>query len=136
MGVKVSRKLLDIARNLRRTSTDVERYLWKHLRGRQLDGFKFRRQEPIGRYVVDFVNFERKIVIEVDGGQHLVANKDRERDEWLRKQGFYILRFWDNDVLENIEGVLQVVRDRLLLPPHPNPLPQGERETNVGNRRC
>ncbi len=136
MRVKVSRKLLNIARNLRRSCTDVEAYLWKHLRGNQLDGFKFRRQQPIGCYVVDFVNFQRKIVIEVDGGQHSVANKDEERDRWLREQGFHVLRFWDNDVLKNIEGVLQVVRDKLVLPPHPNPLPQGERETNVGNRRC
>ena len=78
---------------------------------------------------MDFVNFKRKIVIEVTGGQHAIGNtKDRKRDKWLREEGFEVLRFWDNDVLKNIEGVLEVIRDKLLLSPHPNPLPQGERE--------
>ena len=129
MGVKLGKRLINTARNLRKKSTDVERYLWNYLRRNQLNGFKFRRQEPIGRYIVDFVNFKRKIVIEVDGGQHAIEKaKDRKRDKWLMEQGFEVLRFWDNDVLRNIEGVLEVIRNKLLLTPHPNPLPQGERE--------
>ena len=129
MGVKLGKKLVNTGRNLRRNSTEVERYLWRYLRRNQLEGFKFRRQQPIGRYIVDFVNFKRKIVIEVYGGQHAIGNtKDRKRDKWLREEGFEVLRFWDNDVLKNIEGVLEVIRDKLLLSPHPNPLPQGERE--------
>ncbi|MBA7465112.1 hypothetical protein ES707_00274 [subsurface metagenome] len=129
VGVKLGKKLVNTGRNLRKNSTEVERYLWRYLRRNQLEGFKFRRQQPIGRYIVDFVNFKRKIVIEVDGGQHAIGNtKDRKRDKWLREEGFEVLRFWDNDVLKNIEGVLEVIRDKLLLSPHPNPLPQGERE--------
>ncbi len=129
MGVKSSKKLVKAAINLRKNSTEVERYLWKYLRGSQLEGFKFRRQQPLGKYIVDFANFKRKIVIEVDGGQHAVESaKDRERDKWLRKEGFEVLRFWDNEVLKNIEGVLKVIRGKLLLSPHPDPLPQGERE--------
>lgn len=129
MGVKLGKKLVNTGRNLRKNSTEVERHLWRYLRRNQLEGFKFRRQQPTGRYIVDFVNFKRKIVIEVDGGQHAIGNtKDRKRDKWLREEGFEVLRFWDNDVLKNIEGVLEVIRDKLLLSPHPNPLPQGERE--------
>ncbi|MBA7510003.1 hypothetical protein ES705_01977 [subsurface metagenome] len=129
MGVKLGKKLVNTGRDLRKNSTEVERYLWRYLRRNQLEGFKFRRQQPIGRYIVDFVNFKRKIVIEVDGGQHAIGSrKDRKRDKWLREEGFEVLRFWDNDVLKNIEGVLEVIRDKLLLSPHLNPLPQGERE--------
>ncbi|MBT9132010.1 endonuclease domain-containing protein [candidate division NPL-UPA2 bacterium Unc8] len=127
--MKSGKKSVNIARNLRKNFTDTERYLWKYIRRNQLEGFKFRRQQPIGRYIVDFVNFKRKIVIEVDGGQHAIEGaQDRKRDKWLRGEGFEVLRFWDHDVLENIEGVLEVIRDTLLLSPHPNPLPQGERE--------
>ena len=80
-----------------------------------MDGVKFRRQQPIGKYIVDFVSFEKRIVIELDGGQHSAEQeRDRERDNWLSKQGFKVLRFWDNEVLNNIEGVLEVIRDRCL----------------------
>ena len=76
-----------------------------------MKGFKFRRQEPIGHYVVDFVCFEKQVVVEVDGSQHIVeAARDRERERWLRSQGFTILRFWNNEVLRNLEGVLEVIR--------------------------
>lgn len=77
------------------------------MRSKQLRKLKFRRQQPIGRYIVDFVCFEQLIVIEVDGGQHAENNKDKTRDKWLNDQGFKVLRFWNNDVLENIEGVLE-----------------------------
>jgi len=80
-----------------------------------MDGVKFRRQQPIGKYIVDFVSFEKRIVIELDGGQHSAEQeRDRERDNWLSKQGFKVLRFWDNEVLQNLEGVLEVIRDRCL----------------------
>ena len=105
-----------IAKKLRINSTDTEKYLWKCLRRNQLEGFKFRRQHPIGKYIVDFINLERKIVIEVDGGQHLENKKDKLRDKWLEEQGYEVLRFWDNKVLTNIEGVLEVIREKLLSP--------------------
>jgi very-short-patch-repair endonuclease len=124
VGVK---GLTGVARKLRKYSTDTEGYLWRYLRDRQIEGFKFRRQQPLGSYVVDFVNLERKVVIELDGGQHALNPGDRIRDEWLRAEGFKVLRFWDNQVFSNLEGVLDTIREALLTP-HPAPLPQGERE--------
>ncbi|MFH1856656.1 MAG: DUF559 domain-containing protein [Candidatus Omnitrophota bacterium] len=125
----------NLARNLRKNSTDTEQYLWRYIRNKQLEGFKFRRQQVIGKYIVDFVNFENKIIIELDGGQHAVyQEKDKVRDNWFKKQGYEVLRFWDNEVLNNVEGVLEVIREKLLFyysTPHPNPLPQGERENKV-----
>ena len=124
VGVK---ELRDTARALRKRSTDTEAYLWRHLRNRQMQDFKFCRQQPIGRYVVDFISLEKKLIIEVDGGQHDSNPDDKMRDEWLRDEGYKVLRFWDNEVFSNLEGVLETIRDSLLTP-HPNPLPQGERE--------
>ena len=124
VGVK---GLTGIARRLRKQSTDTEQHLWRHLRERQIAGFKFRRQQPVGRYVVDFINLENKVVIELDGAQHALHPGDRIRDEWLRAEGYRVLRFWDNQVFSNLEGVLETIRDALLTP-HPDPLPQGERE--------
>ena len=126
VGVK---GLTGIARILRTHSTDTERYLWRHLRDRQIEGFKFRRQQAVGRYVLDFVNLEKKVVVELDGGQHVLDPGDKLRDEWLRAEGYQVLRFWDNQVFSNLEGVLETIRD-VLLTPHPDPLPQGEREHN------
>ena len=94
--------LTKIAKNLRGRHTEAERKLWKHLRTRQIENVKFRRQQPIGKFIVDFVSFEKQIVIEVDGGQHSVEKeKDIEIDNWLLKQSFKILRFWNNEVLQN-----------------------------------
>ena len=121
--------LTDVARRLRKHSTDTEQHLWRHLRDRQIEGFKFRRQQAVGRYVVDFVNFEKRVVIELDGGQHALDPGDKIRDEWLRAEGYKVLRFWDNQVFSNLEGVLETIRDALLTP-HPDPLPQGERGYN------
>ena len=99
-----------IAKTLRKRLTDTERVLWKYLRAKQIEGLKFRRQEPIGNYIVDFVCYEKRIIIEVDGGQHSVnKERDSKRDKWFREQGFKVLRFWDNEVLTNIEGVLEVI---------------------------
>ncbi len=99
-----------IAKTLRKNSTKAERLLWRNLRAKQIDGLKFRRQEPLGDYVVDFICFEKRLVIEVDGGQHMIkVVKDKERESWLKKKGFKILRFWNNEVLRNIEGILEVI---------------------------
>jgi len=95
VGVK---GLTGVARKLRKYSTNTEQHLSRHLRDRQIEGFKFRRQQPVGRYVVDFVNLERKVVVELDGGQHGLDSGDKTRDEWLRAEGYKVLRFWDNQV--------------------------------------
>ena len=97
-----------LARNLRRKQTDAERKMWRVLRGRQFENSKFRRQEPIGQYIVDFVRLERQLIIEIDGGQHNQQpeiKKDEIRTKWLEKKGFKVIRFWNTDVLLNIEGV-------------------------------
>ena len=99
-----------LAKNLRKSATDAERLLWKYLRMKQLNGLKFKRQQPIGAFIVDFVCFEKRVVIEIDGGHHSASDKDVMRDDWLSSQGFKVLRFWNHDVLQNIEGVLEVIR--------------------------
>ena len=120
--------LTETAKELRTNSTDAESLLWQRLKAKQLDGLKFRRQEQIGRFIADFVCYEKSIIVEADGGQHaLEKKKDEERTQWLNSQGFTVLRFWNNDVLTNIEGVLEVIRMRCCTP-LPSPLPQGERE--------
>jgi very-short-patch-repair endonuclease len=126
----VLKELTPVARVLRKNATDAERHLWRRLRDRQIEGFKFRRQHPIGSYVVDFVNLEKKVIVEVDGGQHALAQDDKKRDEWLQMEGYTVLRFWNNQVFNNLEGVLEHIRNALLdsPTPHPSPLPQGERE--------
>lgn len=89
----------DFARGLRRDMTDAERRLWYHLRNRGLLGYKFRRQFPVGRYIVEFVCLEARLVVEVDGGQHADSPHDVLRDHRLHERGFIVLRFWNNDVL-------------------------------------
>ena len=101
-------KPIIFARNLRRNESDAERKLWSKLRSRQFENLKFRKQHPIGKYIVDFVSFEKKIIIEVDGSQHMEPRnneKDMERTKYLEDEGYTVLRFWNNDVLTNIEGV-------------------------------
>ncbi|MGA8573453.1 MAG: endonuclease domain-containing protein [Desulfobaccales bacterium] len=100
-------ELVSLSRNLRKRQTDAEILLWRHLRGQQLEGLRFRRQHPMGRYIVDFVCLEKRLILEVDGGQHdIEREKDEERSNWLIAEGYNILRFWNNDVLTNLEGVL------------------------------
>jgi len=102
------------ARSLRSNLTDTEQLLWRHLRLRQINGHKFRRQRPIGPYIVDFVCLEKKLIIELDGGQHAEqSDYDAERDAWLRAQGFTVLRFWNNDVLQNIRSVKDAILSEL-----------------------
>ncbi|HYG61942.1 MAG TPA: DUF559 domain-containing protein [Thermoanaerobaculia bacterium] len=102
----------DRARQLRQRMTDAERHLWAYLRRGFLNN-RFRRQAPIGKYIVDFVCFERKLVIEVDGGQHMGSVSDAVRDQFLREEGFLVLRFWNHEVLGNVEGVLEVIGGEL-----------------------
>ena len=103
-----------IARSLRQNLTDAEQRLWSQVRRRQLEGFRFRRQVPLGPYVVDFACLAARLVIEVDGGQHgLRAEKDAARTSWLEANGFHVLRFWNNEVLGNTEGVLETIRRTL-----------------------
>jgi very-short-patch-repair endonuclease len=104
--------LTRFAKILRKDSTRAEAILWQRLRAKQLAGIKFRRQEPIGHFIVDFVSFEKRVIIELDGGQHSVNTvKDGERDASLVQSGFTVLRFWNNEVLENPEGVLEAIRE-------------------------
>ena len=100
------------ARELRNNLTDAERCLWHELKRRQIAGVKFRRQQPIGHFIVDFVCFERRVIVEVDGGQHAEQLYcDYQRTRWLEAQGYRVLRFWNNDVLGNTEAVAQAVLD-------------------------
>ena len=99
-------ELLSRARALRKNQTDAESRLWRLLRNRQVAGAKFRRQVPIDKYIVDFVCMENKLIIELDGGQHAEAKEyDEQRTRELEKRGFQVIRFWNHEVLENMEGV-------------------------------
>ena len=103
------------ARGLRNNPTEAERALWKHLRIRQLNGHKFRRQQPLGPYIVDFVCIEKRLIIEVDGGQHSeTVVTDAKRTLWLEAQGFRVLRFWNHQVLADIEAVMEVIKEALV----------------------
>lgn len=110
----------DFARALRAEMTDTENALWRRLRRRQLMGSRFRRQVPIGPYIADFVCLEKRLVVEVDGGQHN-AGEDANRDAYLGAHGFCMLRFWNNDVLGNVEGVCEVIL-RHLCDTYPHPV--------------
>lgn len=105
--------LIQNARALRANMTDAERAIWQHLRAEQM-GVKFRRQAPIGRYIVDFVCFSHRLIIEIDGSQHADSASDTVRDAFLVAEGFKVLRFWNNEVLQQLDGVLEVVRLALL----------------------
>ncbi len=117
---------LQRSRSLRQTQTDVENRLWVHLRGRRLEGLKFRRQHAMPPYVADFYCASLKLAIELGGSQHTEAG-DAVRTRFLSEHGLMVLRFWDNDVMNNtdavLEKILQVARGRTLTP---TPLPQGE----------
>ena len=101
-----------IARKLRNNLTEAEKHLWYILRVANL-GYKFRRQAQIGKYFVDFVCYEKKLIIEIDGGQHFENADDKARDKWLASQGFTILRFWNNVVMENREVVVEKILENL-----------------------
>ena len=122
------------ARQLRQQLTNAEIRLWYHLRGRRLQGFRFRRQHPLGPYFADFACLEVGLIVELDGGQHNTQKgiaHDEVRSGVLAARGFEVLRFWNNDVLQNTQGVLEVIAKKLqtMQDPHPpcgRPLPQPE----------
>ena len=112
--------MLTNAKSLRSNQTDAEQRLWYHLRAHRFMGLKFRRQKPMGRYIVDFVCIERRLIIEIDGGQHAEqVVYDRQRDEWLGSQGYAVLRFWNNDVMQRLDSVLERIRCVLSATPSP-----------------
>ncbi|HMO06925.1 MAG TPA: endonuclease domain-containing protein [Paracoccaceae bacterium] len=142
----------DLARRLRHAMTPHERQLWQHLRGvNRMLGTNFRRQAPVGRYVLDFADLGRRLAVEVDGGQHAdrtQAERDLRRDDWLAAEGFTVLRVWNADVAGNVEGVMQAVLDALGVgadgaegvdppPPYPSPT-RGEGSTSAAGvaHRC
>jgi very-short-patch-repair endonuclease len=119
-------------RELRKTMTDAERKLWHALRDRRFANIKFRRQVPLGNYIVDFVSFEKRIIVEADGSQHVESRYDAARDRWLKAQGFAVLRFWNTDILNGLEGVLDAIAEEVKRRPSParfarSPLPRGSR---------
>lgn len=113
-----NKNLTPIARKLRKQMTPEEHVLWYHLRSHRFIGYKFRRQFPIDRYVADFICLAKRLIIEVDGGQHNQSARDATRDKYLRDQRFTILRFWNNDINQNPEAVLQKIYQELK-DPHP-----------------
>ena len=117
------------ARSLRASQTDAEQILWHRLRNRRLHGWRFRRQHEIDLFIVDFVCPDAALIVELDGGQHgeqLIYDEARTRK--LQDLGYRVLRFWNNDVLKNLDSVLEVIVEALASPaPHPSPLPEGER---------
>ena len=115
-------KLLLNAKTLRTNQTEVEQRLWYHLRAHRFMDLKFKRQKPMGRYIVDFVCVERQLIIEIDGGQHAEqTGYDQQRDAWLHSQGYTVLRFWNHEVMQQLEGVLEQIRSTIALSPSPSP---------------
>ncbi|UCI08108.1 endonuclease domain-containing protein [Mesorhizobium sp. B1-1-8] len=116
----VTRAKRSFARSLRREMTEAENKLWQELRDRRLDRIKFRRQVPIGKYIADFVCLEARLIVEIDGNQHADSDSDRIRSAELKGNGFRVLRFWNDDVLKDLDGVcgtiIAYVRDTSLQP--------------------
>ena len=112
----------DRSRELRNNATEAERKLWPHLSARKLKGVWFNRQFPIGQFICDFVSREKRLVIEIDGGQHAMnAEYDDRRTRFLNAQGYIVLRFWNNEVLDNLDGVLTKIEEALDNRPSPDP---------------
>jgi len=114
------------SRILRNNSTDAERFLWQRLRGRQMGGYRFRRQVPIGSYIADFVSIDAKLVIELDGGQHQEKRAyDERRDRFMKTLGYRIIRFWDTQIFKETDAVLEtIMRELESVRPHPSLPPQ------------
>jgi very-short-patch-repair endonuclease len=136
---KVSEEQRGRAKQLRRELTDAERKLWHAIKAHRFLGIPFRRQSPLGRYILDFVSHERKIVLEIDGGQHLHGQqleRDIDRDTWLRSQGYQVFRYSNLDVLKNFNGVLESLAASLCAGTTlPDPPPQGGRGKKVRSSR-
>ncbi len=116
-------ELTVFARSLRKRSTPHEVMLWRHLRAKRFEHYKFRRQQPIGRYIVDFVCHEKALIVELDGGHHSEQlDGDRTRSDWLKLQGFRILRFWNNELDSNMDDVLTMIDASLSPSPQPSPI--------------
>ncbi len=113
-----------LTKALRKNQTDAEKRLWSHLRNRQQSGCKFRRQHEIGHYIVDFVCLEKKLIIELDGGQHANQTRyDSQRSAFLELLGYTVIRFWDNEVLTQTQNVLEAIHKTLIDNPSPPPSP-------------
>jgi len=119
MSILKTRWAARSAKTLRQNSTGAELKLWSGLRNRQLLGFKFVRQQPVGPYIADFACRERDLIVELDGGQHAESQSDEHRTAVLREHGYEVMRFWNEDVLTNFEGTLQVIAERLGKAPSP-----------------
>jgi len=120
-----------VARKLRRNETEAEKKLWRALRARQFLGLKFRRQSPVAGFIADFLCEEMRIIIEADGGQHADSPTDADRTARLQAAGYHVIRYWNNEIMSNLEGVLEDLRGRFAAisegrTPHPT-LSQGER---------
>ena len=108
----MKKNLITLARVMRKEPTEAEKKLWRCLRLRQIDGMKFRRQQTIGKYIADFVCLEKRVIVEVDGGQHGEDHGkagDKVRDEWFSQRGYKVLRFWNNEVMKNTQGVVETI---------------------------
>jgi very-short-patch-repair endonuclease len=121
------------ARQLRNNATEAERKLWRAISGRKLAGVRFNRQFPIGQFICDFVSREKRLVIEIDGGQHAQSvDYDERRTRFLAAQGYHVIRFWNNDVITNIGGVLKMIEQALArLDNSPSPGPSRKREGSL-----
>ena len=126
----------NFAKSLRQSMTDAEQLLWRHLRAHRLNGEKFRRQQPLGPYIVDFVHFSARLIVEADGGQHNSSTRDTQRDAWLEQQGFTILRFWNNEILNNTDAVLAVIFDAVSRPLSPSPSPARGEGSSADSSIC
>ena len=116
-------KLRGRAKSMRSEPTEAEHHLWQMVRAHRFAGYKFRRQVPLDFYIADFVCFEHRLIIELDGGQHAENARDEHRDRYLTQQGFRILRIWNADLFTNEEGVAELIFSALRSPPLPNPSP-------------
>ena len=127
------KELLDNAKTLRSHQTEAEQRLWYHLRAHRFMGLKFKRQKPIGRYILDFICIEHHLVIELDGGQHIdQVEYDQARTLWLESQGFIVLRFWNNEVMHDLDGVLERIRQTIVEVSAPSPLPLSRQRERGG----
>ena len=124
-------KLRDRAKTMRSEPTEAEHRLWQLLRAHRFASYKFRQQVPIDFYIADFVCFSRRLIIELDGGQHAENEADERRDDFLRSQGFRVLRIWNNELFTNEEGVLEMILTTLQLPPLPNLSPARGEGLNI-----
>ncbi len=128
-----SSQTLERARSLRQTQTATEGLLWHFLRNRQLGGYKFRRQQPIGPYITDFACLSRRLLVELDGGQHVENRDDEKRDAFLQEKGYRVLRFWNHEVSENCLGVLERIYEALTSPPPHQPSQALRRAQGTGS---